>query len=48
MSGHNTCFWVMTGISSHGNIPRLHKNNQDSANGQAEDKHYHEMKDNQL
>lgn len=48
MSGHNVCFWEVTGISSHESIPESHKNNQDNPNGQAEDKHYHEMKDNQL
>lgn len=48
MSEHNTCFWEVIGISRHGNIPRLYKNNQDSPNDWAEGKHYHEMKDNQV
>lgn len=38
----------MIGIFSHGNIPRLHKNDQDNPNSQAEDKHHQKMKDNQL
>lgn len=48
MSGYNTWGWEVTGISTHGNIPRLNKNNQDSPNDQAEAKHHPEMKDNQL
>lgn len=45
MPRHNVCFWEAPGVSSHESVPRLHKNNQDSPNFQAEGEYHHETKE---